>query len=149
MHTQPGPWLKMVASFTQSLVIQVIYRKKHGIDKQQDKWNWSGYCVCSQHEQELDVTVPGGWLFLTLWHRGNQREQHTSWCLCLPVGTLQTVEIQNVRKHSIHCRVHIPLSGVIQKNSWHCSKIHHQHSGAWVKIQYVFLPSISSKWRTF
>lgn len=36
--------------------------------------------------------LPGGWQFLILWHPESQTGQRTSWCLCLPVETLQRVK---------------------------------------------------------
>lgn len=57
----------------------------------------------------LKLILPGGWLFLTLWHPESRTGQRTSWCLCLLVETLWTV------KYIQQCRVlvekNLSLSG--------------------------------------
>lgn len=47
---------------------------------------------CMTLQSALNLILPGGWQFLILWHPESQTGLHTSWCLCLPVETLQTVK---------------------------------------------------------
>lgn len=72
-----------------SLETSCILKKKKKNQKVNYRMNHVVYII---QDSGLNLILPGGWQFRILWHPESQTGLHTSWCLCLPVETLQTVK---------------------------------------------------------